>query len=138
MKEAIDVILCTMKVFLSMRRRTPYDPPAKLSIREIRKRRAAHAVATMETRVEKLQKELVRIEQAIDVLQDQIRAVQGQPQTNARLGPIRQQQPSLSQAYATRRWELQREADIARKRLETERRTLKELKRRLSAEGNYP
>lgn len=121
-----------------MRRRTPYDPPPKLTIRELRKRRAAYAVAKMETRVERLEQELAHIEQAIEVLRDQVRTVQGQPQTNAHIGPIRQQQPSLSQAYAARRWELQREADITRQRLETERQTLEDLKRRLSAEGNYP
>jgi hypothetical protein len=121
-----------------MRRRTPYDPPPKLTIRELRKRRAAHAIAIVETRVEKLAQELERIEQAIEVLRDQVRAVQGQPQTNAHVGPIRQQQPSLSQAYAARRWELQREADLTRQRLETERRMLEDLKSRLTAEGNYP
>jgi chromosome segregation ATPase len=121
-----------------MRRRTPYNPPPKLTIRELRKRRAAHAVATVETRVNKLEQELASIEHAIEVLRDQVRVVQGQPQTNAHIGPIRQQQPSLSQAYAARRWELQREADVTRQRLETERRTLEDLKRRLSAEGNYP
>lgn len=121
-----------------MRRRTPYDPPPKLTIRELRKRRATHAVASVQTRVDKLEQELARIEQAIEVLRDQVRAVQGRAQLNTRLGTVRQQQSSFSQAYASRRWELQREADMTRRRLETERRTLEDLKRRLTAEGNYP
>ena len=92
----------------------------------------------METRVEKLQKELVRIEQAIEVLRDQVHAVPGGSQTDARSGSIRQQQAYFSRAYASRRWELQREAEFTRQRLEIERRTLEELKRRLSAEGDFP
>jgi len=42
----------------------PIPTQPKWSIRELHKRRAAHAVAVMEKRVDKIEQELKRIEQA--------------------------------------------------------------------------
>ena len=114
----------------------PYTSTPKLSIQELRSRRAAHAIASMEARVSKAQQALERIEQAIEVLKDQIRAVQGRPQSTTRVGQIRQQQASFANAYTARYLELQREVDLARKHLATESRILCDLKQRLQAAGH--
>jgi hypothetical protein len=116
-------------------RRNPYNPRPNWSVKDLRKPRAAHAMTLMEARVKKAEQELSSIKQAIEILRDQIRAVQGHPQSTVRLGPILQQQSSLAHSYAARRWELEREAELARQRLETERAILLDLKRRYEAAG---
>jgi|WetSurMetagenome_2_1015567.scaffolds.fasta_scaffold404028_1 hypothetical protein len=118
-----------------MMRRTPYTPPTKWNVRDLRNVRAAYSVASMEMRVTKAEQEVARIEQAIDHLRDTIRADEGRPQSATGLGTIRQEQASCSHAYSVRRWELKREADLARQRLETEQKILKELKEKLHADG---
>ncbi len=116
-------------------RRTPHAAPPKWGIKELRKRRAAHALASAEERVRKAEEALARVEASIEVLRDQVRAVQSQGSGPEYVGPVRQQQPSYARAYSSRRHELQREAERARQRLETERGILRDLRRRLATDA---
>jgi hypothetical protein len=115
--------------------RRPYDPRPNWSVKDLRKPRAVHQLAVMEARVKKAEQELAGIKEAIEILHDHIRAVQGNAPSTVRVGSIRQEQSSLAHSYAARRFELQREADLAEQRLETERRIWQDLKRRFDAAG---
>ena len=107
----------------------------KLTIHEMRKRRAAYAVATMEERVRKAEKELERVEQSIKDLQKYNRAVQGHPEAEVKLGPVVQQQAYLAHTYAARRFELQQLANRAEQHLDRESKILRDLKKRLNDAG---
>ena len=101
----------------------------KLTIHEMRKRRAAYAVATMEERVRKAEKELERVEQSIKDLQKY------HPEAEVKLGPVVQQQAYLAHTYAARRFELQQLANRAEQHLDRESKILRDLKKRLNDAG---
>ena len=107
----------------------------KFTVHEMRRRRAAYAVAMMEERVRKAEKEIERIEQAIKDLQKYNRAVQGHPEAEVKLGPVVQRQASLVRTYAARRFELQQLANRAEQHLDRESKILRDLKKRLNDAG---